>query len=138
MIFLKEIKADIRQVKADKKDLRNFGLVVGGIIFVLAFLLENFFFLVLSIGVSLILLGSFYPKILFYPYKFWMSLAVVLGFFISRFLLVILFFCVILPIGLFIQLFKGDFLNKDFSRKEKTYWKKRIKTKFSKEDFEEF
>jgi hypothetical protein len=54
-----------------------------------------------------------------------MSLALILGWFMSRVILIILFYLVITPIGLFAKLFRKRFLELKINKSAKTYWEKR-------------
>lgn len=124
MNWIKEVKSDIRAVKTDRKELVKFGLVVGPIFIVLAFLFGRHTAILLTVGSTLVLGGLISPKILRFPYIGWMSFAVILGFFVFRILLVVLYFAVIMPMGLIGRIFRGDFLSKSFKHKKESYWVK--------------
>lgn len=117
MSWNKEIKYEIKSIKANKKELRKFGLVVGGILVALGFWFTNYAQYLFFVGVALIVGGILHPLGLRHLYKIWMSLGVVLGFVILRIILVLLYAVAIIPIS---------FLSKMFGGKEKsqklTYW----------------
>ena len=117
MNWIKEIKYEIKSIKADKKELRKFGLVVGGVFIALGFWLTNYIQYLFFVGVMLIVGGILYPLGLRYLYKIWMSMGTILGFIILRIILVLLYAVAIIPIS---------FLSKIFGKKEKsqkpTYW----------------
>lgn len=122
MNWIREIQHEIRAIKTDKKELVKFGLVVGGVFVGLSLLFESYFLILLIIGLALVVGGVILPKILRYPYIGWMSTAVILGFFVFRAILVVLYLVAIIPIGLLSQIFRGDFLNKGFRKNRESYW----------------
>ncbi len=52
----------------------------------------------------------------------WMKFALVLNWFMTRLLLSIVFYLMILPTGLFIRIFKDDPLKRKFQPDAKSYW----------------
>ncbi|MEM9596419.1 MAG: SxtJ family membrane protein [Acidobacteriota bacterium] len=121
------IREEIQQLPMDAVALRKFGLLVGAV-FAAA---GAFFFwykgfqwgmVLLVIGAPLILLGAVAPKALRPVYLAWMSMAVVLGFFVTRVLLTIFFFLVITPVGLFFKVIGRDALHRKLDRDGPTYW----------------
>ncbi|KIX15639.1 hypothetical protein X474_03070 [Dethiosulfatarculus sandiegensis] len=69
-------------------------------------------------------MGLLLPRVLKPLYLVWMSLASVLGYFVSRIILTILYFLVITPIGLFMRLLGKDILDKKMDSKQ-SYWHRR-------------
>lgn len=120
--ILFEFKKEVWKMSPNKKELRQFGLVVGGILFLLAgylyFQRPDFWKLVLGvIGSGLILSGLFVPWLLKWPHKFWLSLGFVLGFVISHIILVALFYLAVTPIAILKRLVSSK------SKKDsKSYW----------------
>lgn len=55
-------------------------------------------------------------------YRAWMMLALILGWFAFRFLLIIVYVILIVPISLILRLGRKDLLKLDFSKKEASYW----------------
>jgi Saxitoxin biosynthesis operon protein SxtJ len=117
---------DIRKLKTGTRDLRKFGLTVGGVLVAIGilFLLRHkpsypFF---LWPGVALIILGAVAPRALKYLYIAWMSLALTLGFVMSYVILTLFFFFVVTPIALLARLFRKDFLAQRLDRQAATYW----------------
>jgi Saxitoxin biosynthesis operon protein SxtJ len=120
------IRDDIKQLKTDSRDLRKFGLMVGGVFAVLGllFLLRHkghwpYF---LWPGVALVLFGAIIPRALKWVYVAWMSVAFVLGYVMAHVILTLFFFLVITPIGLVARLFGQDFLSLKLDRAAKSYW----------------
>ena len=120
------IRDDIKQLKTTNRDLRKFGLTVGGVFLVLGllFLLRHkvrwpYF---LWPGVGLIVLGAVVPRALKYVYIGWMSVAFVLGFFMARVILTLFFYLVITPIGLAARQMGKDFLRLKLDPNATSYW----------------
>jgi Saxitoxin biosynthesis operon protein SxtJ len=123
------IREDIKQLKTGERDLRKFGLLVGGVfaVFGVLFLLRHKahypWFLVP--GVVLVVSGAVFPRALKYIYIAWMSVAAVLGFVMAHVILTLFFFLVITPIGLVARLFGKDFLGLKLDGRATTYWIRR-------------
>src|SRR5438067_85335 len=108
------LRQDLKEIKTSPRDLRKFGLMVGGVFAVLgfAFLVRGkmrypYF---LAPGVFLLIFGAVAPTILKYIYIAWMVFAIVLGFVVSNVLLTTFFFIVITPVGIIARLAGKDFL----------------------------
>lgn len=121
---------EIRGIKSGKKELREFGLTVGAILVILGVLAlwrENGIYAwLLTPGLSLIGLGLFSPKLLLPFQKIWMAFSIVIGFFMSRLILAVLFYTVITPIGLAVRIFGRDILDERIDRLKKSYWIRRV------------
>ena len=134
------LKEEIKNIKEDQTTLRKFGLTVG-IVFLLAavvlYLTGKSSSVVLGgIGVLLILFGLILPAVLKPLNKIWMILAVILGWFMSRLILFILFYIVITQIGFFLKLMGKDFLRRKIDNNSQTYWETREKKITEKIDYE--
>ena len=134
------IREDIKQLKTDARDLRKFGLMVGGVFAALGLLFlwrhKGFYPYFLGPGVVLILFGAILPRTLKRVYIAWMSIAFVLGFVMAHVILTLLFFLVITPMGLIARLAGKDFLSLKLDRKTKSYWIPREKKVKSPEEYE--
>ena len=114
-----------------RKDLRKFGLMVGGILLLLGFFLlwrgrhATIQISLWAIGGSLIVFGAIAPKVLRPVYVAWMKFALILGWVNSRILLSLIFFLLFTPIGLIMRLFGRDALNRRMSGESDSYWVKR-------------
>ncbi len=100
--------------KTSKKVLREFGFLIG---FAFPFLIGWFLPLLgghsfrtwtLWISLPSLILAISRPGILFYPYKAWMKLGHILGWFNSRIILGLVFIIVLLPIALIMRIFGHD------------------------------
>ena len=123
------LKEEFEQIKESKRDLRKFGLTVGGVLVIIAGFLFWFekpsaiYFAI--IGALLILAGLIYPSILKPLNKIWMGLAIVLGFIMSRIILTIFFYIILTPISLLAKLFRKKFMDLKYDTSAKTYWERR-------------
>jgi membrane-associated phospholipid phosphatase len=124
------LKEEFKNIQETKKDLRKFGLTVGGVLLLIAALLLYFekpsapYFGV--IGGILFLAGLLFPQILKPLNKIWMGLAIVLGFFMSRLILTILFYLVLTPIAFIAKIVGKKFLILKYDKSANTYWEKRM------------
>ena len=110
----------------DKKRLRSFGLIVGGI-----FLLIGLWPLVVHgspmrawavvLAVLLIPPALIFPRVLHWPYRGWMFVGHILGAINTRIILGIIFFIVFTPIGLIMRAFRYDPMTRRFDSALKTY-----------------
>ena len=134
------IREDIKQLKTGKRELRKFGLLVGGVFLALGILVwvrhKPYYPYLLTPGVILIAGGVIFPKRLKQVYIAWMSLAMLLGFVVSTVLLTVFFFLVIMPIGLVARLAGKDFLGLRIHREVSSYWIRREQVAQSKADYE--
>jgi len=132
---------DLKNIKSGRKELREFGLTIGIILVVLGGLVlwrgkREFSPYLLSVGVTFITLGLTFPGILKPLQKVWMGFSVVMGFFVSRIILSVLFFLVISPIGLIARLLGKDLLDQRIDKSVGSYWKDRDEVNKSKESYE--
>ena len=123
------LKEEFKNINETKKDLRKLGITVGSVLAAIAVLLFYFekpsaiYFAV--IGGLLILFGTLFPQLLKPLNRIWMSLAIVLGYFMSRVILTILFYLVLTPIALLAKLVGKKFMILKYDKSVKTYWEKR-------------
>ena len=107
------MKPEISDIK-----LRNFGLLIGfGFPILIGWIAPRIFgheFRVwtLWVGFPGIILGLIAPRKLLYPFKGWMALGYVLGWFNSRIILCLVHIIVLQPISYFMRLFGYDPLRK--------------------------
>jgi hypothetical protein len=117
---------DIQQLKSGERELRKFGLLVGGVLAGLGILMwlrgKGHFAYFLAPGVLLLAVGLVLPKGLKQVYVAWMALAMVLGLVVSNVILTLFFFLVITPVGLAARCLGKDFLRLKLDRQATTYW----------------
>jgi len=123
------IRQELKEIKTGDRDLRKFGLLVGGVFATLGLIWwargKPYFPWSLTPGVMLVTLGLVWPRALKWVYLAWMSLAIVLGLVVSTVLLTCFFFLVIAPIGLAARVAGKDFLGLKLDRRASTYWIKK-------------
>lgn len=123
------ITEELKRLKVTTKTLKEFGFLVGGIFCALAVFSQwkghghAVFFAVP--GIALLVPAFVCPGILRRPYLGWMTLAFMMGWVMTRVILSILFFLVILPVSLFARLTGTRFLDLNMNRKKETYWEKK-------------
>lgn len=134
------LKEEFKHIKESKKDLRKFGLTVGIVLAAIGILLFYFekssaiYFTV--IGGSLILFGIVFPQLLKSLNKIWMGLAIILGFIMTRVILLFLFYLVITPIGYIAKIFGKKFMALHYDKSAETYWEKRTNIQKKPIDYE--
>jgi hypothetical protein len=131
---------DIRNIKSGKKDLRNFAIVIGVALLLIGLLMllkknHAFIYLFITSGIILIL-GFILPVVLKPLQKIWMTFAVIMGWIVSRIILIILFFIILTPISLISRLFGKKYLDIRMDKTEDSYWHLREKRQLSKTDCE--
>ena len=138
--MIKTIIEEIKAIKSTRKELRNFGLVVGGVLAAIGVFL---FWkerpagpYLLTPGVVLVLLGLIVPSILKPLQKVWMALAVVMGFVMTRVILTVLFFCVVTPLAIASKLAGKRFLELKIDKEKTSHWNLRDDKEIDKKDYE--
>ena len=134
------LREELRHIKSDKKELRKFGLTVGiallifgGVVFWLG---KEYYRYPLFIGLGLILLGALLPAVLKPLQKVWMAIAVIIGWFMSRVILILLYYLVLTPIALIAKLFGKQFLDLKWDGSQSTYWNYRDQQPADKSGYE--
>ncbi len=93
---------------------RSFGLSVGGVLIALGawWIYRGKFAPVasgaLAVGAVLVLLGAAAPALLFHPHRWWMALAEKMSWVMTRVILAIVYYIVLLPIGIVRRLSGAD------------------------------
>ena len=117
---------DLNNIRKDNKAIRDFGILIGFILLIIAGILfykeRESYELIILLGIAFIGLGLGMPIFLKPFYLIWMAFAVILGWFMSRLILVILFYFILTPIGLVGKLFGQNFLGNNFNSSAKSYW----------------
>ncbi len=100
--------------KISKKDLREFGILIGfGFPIIIGLLIpaitgHGFRSWTIWVGFLGLIFGLISPNLLKLPYKAWMKLGYLLGWVNSRIILGIIFFIILLPIAIVMRLFGYD------------------------------
>ena len=133
-------KEEIKDIKSGKKDLRKFGITIGVVFLLISIPLyltgKALFIFFGGIGVLLMSFGFILPNVLKPANKIWMTLAIILGWFMSRVILVILFYIIITPMALLLKIIGKDFLKLRSNEGTRTYWENRDKKGTERLDYE--
>ena len=117
---------EIKNIKTGEKDIRIFGITMGIILLIIAAFLflkeKDSFQLFIYIAGSFISLGLLIPIILKPIYLVWMIFAVILGWFMTRVIISLLYYIIITPIGLFLRIIGKDLLDLKEKKNKKSYW----------------
>ena len=131
---------EIKKIKCEKSDIRNFGITVGIILLIISgflFWKEKESYQIFSgIGIILSLIAIAIPSILKPVYWMWMIFAIILGWFMTRVILSLLFYVVFTSIGLTLRFFGKQFLELRWDKSKESYWNYKIKKKYKKSDYE--
>ena len=134
------ILEEIKNIKDSKRDLRKFGLTIGIALIVISVLLvisrKNSALYFAVFGLLITLTGLTAPQVLKPLNKIWMAISIILGWFMTRMILTILYYIALTPIGLLSKLFKKDFLDLNIEKEKQSYWQKRERKKFDPADYE--
>jgi hypothetical protein len=131
---------EIKNIKEDKKALQNFGLTIGAVLLLIGIILyftgKTSFIYFAGSGILLVLLGVTFPAALKPLNKIWMTLALILGWFMSRVILIILFYLIITPMAFLLKIIGKDFLKLRTDKNIESYWEKRDKQSNELPDYE--
>ena len=135
-----DIVLQIKNISTGKSDIQKFGytiatilLIIGGLIFFKG--KESYQYLMIISSVFFCF-GLIIPIILKPLYIIWMMFAVILGWFMTRLILIILFYFILTPIGLIGKLFGQNFLGNNFNSSAKSYWNLRDSKSEIDQDYE--
>ena len=126
--MLSDIKAEYQDIKSDSKTIRHFGILFFVVFTALAlwlFYKENswsYFFV--PAGIFFLFSGIFFFRILIPFYKAWMLFGIIMGWFVSRLVLIFLFYIVFAPISLLLKILGKDILDQKIEKKKSSYWRK--------------
>ncbi len=131
---------EIKNIKESKKDLRKFGLTVGIVLLAIAgFLLwknSGSYPVFAVIGTFLVITGLIFPALLKPLNKIWMTLAILMGWVMTRVILIILFYLVLTPLAFAAKIFGKNFLDLKIDKTKTSYWEYREKVKVEPSDYE--
>ena len=104
----------------------KFGIILGIILLIIAGFLfwkeKEPFQIFLTIGIALLLTAIAKPPFLKPFYWIWMIFAIILGWFMTRVILSLLFFLIFTSIGLTSRLLGKKFLELRWDKSKETYW----------------
>ena len=118
---------EINEIPSTKRDLRQFGLtmaaafgVFGGVALWRG---HDFWVYLLGAAAFFLVFGLLWPAGLKPVQKLWMTLALLMGWVMSRVILSLLFFLVIMPLGLIMRLTGKDLLDIKPGPAKPSYWR---------------
>lgn len=130
----------IKNIKSGKKELRQFGIALGVVLGLLGGLFflhgKGYYFSFFILSAMLLFFGLVLPTLLKPIQKVWMSLAIVIGWFMTRVILTVLFYLVVTPIGILARIFGKRFLDIRFNRNVDSCWIARKPVRFDKRSYE--
>ena len=110
---------------------RSFGLVFFGFFLIVSFwpLLHGNEIRIWALIISLIflILGILNSSLLTPFNLLWFKFGILLGSIVAPIVMLIVFFLVVTPTGIFLKIFKKDLLNLKYDKKKETYWLNRDK-----------
>ena len=131
---------EIENIKSEKSDLRKFGITIGVILLVIAGFLfwkeKESFQIFLAIGIILLLTSIVIPPILKPVYWIWMLFSIILGWFMTRVILSLMFYVIFTSIGLTLRVFGKQFLELRWDKSKDSYWNFRTNENQQKENYE--
>lgn len=142
MGIISDVAEELKKLNQDPKTLRKFGLtiasamsILGLLVFVLGSHVERSYWL-WGVGLLFLFVGLVQPNFLRPIHKSWMGLAFVLGWFVSRFLLSVIFFGAVSPIAIIMKILKKDPLSRKIDRNAESYWIKREENELTPQKYE--
>ncbi len=142
--FLATVRSEVRALDASPTALRRFGWTVGGVFVALGALLAwrtgwapgPAAMALLAVGGALVGLGTIAPRALAWPFRAWMTLALAMGFVMTRVILTLVFTLVFTPVALLFRLLRRDALHQRPDPTAPTYWTRRDSGPSAKERLE--
>ena len=110
----------------DKKQLRHFGLIVGGIfaaigLWPVVFRAEAPRLWALALAVALVVPAMVLPRSLTYVHRVWMAAGEALGWINTRIILSVIFYGIVTPMGIVMRRFGRDPMQRRFEPAAATY-----------------
>jgi multisubunit Na+/H+ antiporter MnhG subunit len=131
---------EIKNIKGDKSDWRKFGITMGIILAVMGFYLlwkgKNYVEYVFSLAAAFFILGLVISSALKPVYKAWMVMSVIMGFIMTRVIMVFIFYMIVTPVGFVASIIGKNFLDMKIDKTAKSYWMVREMVRKEKSDYE--
>ena len=131
---------EIKNIKSEKSDIRNFGIILG----IILLLISGFLFwkekesyqIFLAFGITLFFTAIAIPFVLKPVYWIWMIFGIILGWFMTGVILSLLFYIIFTSIGLTFRLFGKQFLELRWDKSKEPYLNFRTNEHLKKENYE--
>jgi hypothetical protein len=132
---------EIKNIKSGRRELQRFGITMSIVLGLIGGLFlwreKGYYSYFLMLSTAFLLLGLTVPILLKPIHKVWMTLAVLLGWLMTRVILGVLFYLVVTPIGLLLRLLGKDVLDLKSNRNAvDSYWIPRNISKFETKNYE--
>ena len=141
--FVATVRAEVRALDASPHALRRFGWVVGGVFALFGAGLAwraggvgPATGALLAVGSALVAGGTVAPRALAGPFRVWMTLAMAMGFVMTRVILTAAFVLVFVPVSLVFRLLRRDPLHRRPDARAASYWTVRTDGPSAKERLE--
>lgn len=124
MSLINDIREELRQLEYSRKKINSFIFVMLAAIAVIWYFwspAQAAVYFAIIAGTYLFV-GLIFYKIVYPFYFLWMGLAFVLGWFMSRFLLALIYYLILTPIGLILKVSGKVLLEKSFDEDADSYW----------------
>ncbi|MBD3305418.1 hypothetical protein GF339_03490 [candidate division KSB3 bacterium] len=124
-----EVVQELQHLDTGEKSLRKFGLTMAVVLGILSLYAlhrtSDLFPIVFLLFLIFWLAGITHPIALRKVYVGWMTLALILGFFMTRLILAVMYYVVFTIIGLILRLFNRDMLDQQYDPQAASYWQRR-------------
>lgn len=138
--IIKDIKYEIHEMVSDKQTVRKFGIIFSVILLAIAGWLwykSNPLWIWFGGGAAVMALLAVLGTVVLIPlYKGMTVFAIIIGYFVSKLIITVMFILFFIPIGLIMRLLGKDLLDKKINKNAASYWLKKENTPFSKEKYE--
>jgi FtsH-binding integral membrane protein len=129
MRWIDEIRKDIASIQSSPKDLKKFGLMVGGVLLLISGLAmwkqwwaPYLISIIGMCGVVLVFVGALRPLSLKVIHHYWMGFALIMGNIVSRIILFVLFYFILTPLAGAAKVFDKRFFLSYKEKKRSSYW----------------
>jgi hypothetical protein len=130
---------EIRKMRMGRRDFRQFGISIGIVLGLLGGYLiwkkNDASVYVLAASAILLGAGLFLPDMLKPVYRVWMSFAILMGWVMTRVILVAVYIAICTPIALLARITGKHFLEMSFSTRRDTYWIPKTEADRSRRDY---
>ncbi|UCC98531.1 MAG: hypothetical protein JSW66_01290 [Phycisphaerales bacterium] len=127
--------------KASNSELLRFGVIMSSFLALLAGVLiwrdKGYYAYLLVLSVLFLVFGLMRPAVLRPVHKSWMTFSTIIGWFMSRLILILLFYLVVTPTALLLRIMGHDMLNiKSTKTSRESYWIPRKRSDSQNRDYE--
>ena len=117
---------------------KNFGITFSIVFFILFIFFYDvsklYFSILLSLSIIFLILGLNNSELLSKPNKYWNRFGILLGTIIAPIVMSVVFYLVVVPIGIFMKVIKSNYLDIKIDKDIHSYWKKKDNSKFNFDD----